>query len=281
MTSDHVSDPITGWGRPALGDDLRLRLLHFGASVIDGTWSHRFSDDPFWRIYRNSGPGAAVICAGVRHELRTGEVWLVPPWLDWRTSCERRVGHVHVHVEVPEWSQEVVRSVFPKPLKVADAALGDALWHLAKELVSDGATAERCWRVIAACASIFAAACATVSVRSRARLLPSMVDPLAELRARIEYDLDGSLHNQNLAHAVGISEPTLVRRFRRVMGTSPARFVAGRRIERAAELLVQSDMPIDAIAARCGFADRHSFSKAFRRAKGTPPATYRRSRGES
>jgi len=41
-------------------------------------------------------------------------------------------------------------------------------------------------------------------------------------------------------------------------------------------LLAESDLSIDAIAARCGFADRRALGKAFRREMGRPPARYRR-----
>nr|MBA3685395.1 hypothetical protein [Planctomycetota bacterium] len=127
MTRSVVSEPITGWGRPSLGDDLRLRLVYFGATRIDERWVCRFVSEPIWRLYRNSADGATVHCDGRRYELRAGRVWLLPPWLTCRTACSGTVGHVNAHFEVPQWSRELVRATFPAPIDCSAAVDGDAL----------------------------------------------------------------------------------------------------------------------------------------------------------
>jgi len=275
MASADESEPITGWGRPSLGDDLRLRLIYFGATVIDESWSHRHESEPFWRIYRNARDGAVVTCAGQRHALGQGEVWLIPPWLSWRSSCQGRFGHVNAHLEIPQWQRDLVRAAFPRPLCIPDDRLGVNLRALAGDLADGGPSAAVFWRVLALCAEVFVHACQMVPVRLRARLLPGD-EPLSDLRARIENGLDQTLDNRGLAAAISVSQPTLVRRFRASLGTTPSRYVAARRLARAAELLAVSDLSIDAIATRCGFADRRAFGKAFRRVMGRPPARYRR-----
>src|SRR5262249_51406108 len=51
------------------------------------------------------------------------------------------------------------------------------------------------------------------------------------------------------------------------------------RIERAAHLLLNTDMPIKQIAAAVGYPDTHYFTTLFGREKGTTPAAFRRNKG--
>ncbi|MEO1470550.1 MAG: helix-turn-helix domain-containing protein [Pseudomonadota bacterium] len=69
---------------------------------------------------------------------------------------------------------------------------------------------------------------------------------------------------------------TFSRRFQRATGVSPREFIAAKRVERARELLSRSRIPVDEVAARLGYADRSSFSKAFQEKTGLSPAAYRR-----
>ena len=52
--------------------------------------------------------------------------------------------------------------------------------------------------------------------------------------------------------------------------------IAGVRLQRAKQLLVESDLPLAVIANRTGFSHVEYLSAAFRQAFGSPPATYRR-----
>lgn len=53
------------------------------------------------------------------------------------------------------------------------------------------------------------------------------------------------------------------------------RYARRRRLELARELLVGGDLPIAEVAQRCGFPDQFHFSRAFKRAHGSSPSSYR------
>jgi AraC family transcriptional regulator len=57
----------------------------------------------------------------------------------------------------------------------------------------------------------------------------------------------------------------------------PHRYLLERRIERAAELLAGTDLPVTAVALEVGFASGPHLSRAFRAATGCTPRDYRRS----
>ena len=259
MAIQDVSFPITGWGRPSLGDQLQLRLRYFGSTVIGSEWSHRHRAEPYWRCYANLAPG---------------RLWLVPPWLDWAAACRGRVRHVNAHFEVPQWPAELCFRCFPAVVDVGPAGFEDLVATVI-ELAAAGPDAARYFRVTALVAAALERACTALSADQR-RLLLADDDGLDALRTVIEHQLDGDCSNPALARLLAVSEPTLVRRFRSALGTSPARYVAERRIARAAELLAVGEESIERIAARCGFGDRHDFTRAVTRHVGISPARYRR-----
>lgn len=81
---------------------------------------------------------------------------------------------------------------------------------------------------------------------------------------------------QALAKASGLSRSAFVRRFRRDVGVSPLRYLTERRLHLAAELLVQTDESLAAIAAQVGYESEFAFSRAFKRHSGHAPGAFRR-----
>jgi transcriptional regulator GlxA family with amidase domain len=79
-----------------------------------------------------------------------------------------------------------------------------------------------------------------------------------------------------LARAAGLSRAPFARRFERAMGVPPLRYLTALRLRLAATRLVTTDARLAAIAYEVGYATEFSFAKAFRRAYGIAPGTFRR-----
>nr|MBA3685357.1 helix-turn-helix transcriptional regulator [Planctomycetota bacterium] len=94
--------------------------------------------------------------------------------------------------------------------------------------------------------------------------------------AHIEDRLGEPISNRQLAALCAMTEDRFIRRFRDEVGQTPAQFVLERRVATAAQRLLFTDDPIDAIAERSGFANRFHFSRIFAARMGAPPAAYRR-----
>ena len=77
------------------------------------------------------------------------------------------------------------------------------------------------------------------------------------------------------ADAAGVSKFTLLRRFRRVLGTTPHAYLVMVRVNRAQSLLARGVSPAEA-AAVAGFSDQAHMGRWFRRLLGVTPAGYRR-----
>lgn len=101
---------------------------------------------------------------------------------------------------------------------------------------------------------------------------------LAAVRAHVEEHLaDPGLDPRSIAAAHFVSVRQLHRSFAGEQETV-ARYVRRRRLERARQELARGgahELPVAAVAHRCGFADPTVFGRAFRAAYGVTPSRYR------
>jgi AraC-like DNA-binding protein len=114
--------------------------------------------------------------------------------------------------------------------------------------------------------------------RGLLRLEP-MLDPQLEAAVTLIHDQPGRPWTvQSLAREVGMSRTLLCTRFRSVVGESPMRHLTKVRLGQAAGYLATTNLSIDAIARRTGYASDAALSKAFKREFGAAPGQYRRGR---
>lgn len=82
-----------------------------------------------------------------------------------------------------------------------------------------------------------------------------------------------------IAAEVGVHPVHLARVFRRRYGCSLGEYARWLRVERAAEALRETRLPIGRLAYQLGYTDHSHFSRSFRRATGFSPSEYRRRHG--
>ncbi|OLT38165.1 AraC family transcriptional regulator [Actinomadura sp. CNU-125] len=87
--------------------------------------------------------------------------------------------------------------------------------------------------------------------------------------------LDRPVTLADMAAQASMSVRTFTRRFRDETGLSAAAWLTHQRVERARELLEQTDLPVDRIAERAGFGTGASLRAHMRAALGVSPSTYR------
>lgn len=92
----------------------------------------------------------------------------------------------------------------------------------------------------------------------------------------LDQDLSKLWTVEHLARAVGLSRPVFAREFVRMLRLSPMRYLARRRMEVAAELLLQTDATLADIAGRVGYQSEFAFGRAFKRHHRVAPGTFRR-----
>lgn len=77
---------------------------------------------------------------------------------------------------------------------------------------------------------------------------------------------------EDAAAAVSLDVSTLCRLFRRFQGSSPYQYLLRRKMNLAAEFLVESGGLVKEAAQRVGFSDPYHFSRCFRSVHGIPPS---------
>lgn len=88
--------------------------------------------------------------------------------------------------------------------------------------------------------------------------------------------LDTQLTVADLARHARVSDRTLERRFVEETGLAPRRWLTIQRVQRARELLEETDLPVEQIAAAVGYATVASLRHHLTRHLGAAPAAYRR-----
>lgn len=81
-----------------------------------------------------------------------------------------------------------------------------------------------------------------------------------------------------LARASASSRTILAKRFARLVGQPPMRYLTQWRMQVAANLLVQSGAKVAAIAVKVGYDSEAAFSRAFKKATGVAPGAWREAR---
>jgi AraC-like DNA-binding protein len=81
----------------------------------------------------------------------------------------------------------------------------------------------------------------------------------------------------DLGREVGLSRSALADRFIRMIGTPPMQYLAGWRMQVATQKLRNTSASLAQIAEIVGYDSEAAFSRAFKKAFGSAPATWRRS----
>lgn len=192
-----------------------------------------------------------------------------------------------LHIAFP-WRE--VRSFFDANIAQADTALN----MLARGPFEDPMLSAVAWRLWLAsarrgpAAELFAehalnALLATLLLRTADEGVPPRrrIERLAPWQVQRACDymtsrLAEGVRLADLARLVGLSPYHFLRAFKGTTGLTPHQWFTVRRIERAKELMADSNQPLTMIAFALGFSSLGHFSSTFRRVAGLAPTDWRR-----
>jgi len=101
---------------------------------------------------------------------------------------------------------------------------------------------------------------------------------LRRVQSFVDGNLDQPLRIADLASRAALSVHHFARAFRTSTGSTPRAFIEQRRLDRARDLIENSDRSLADIAVAAGFTSQSRLTTAFRRATGFTPAAFRRAR---
>jgi AraC-like DNA-binding protein len=234
-----VTYPPGGTLGPRVQHDVQLVLVHAGSARIDVDGEERL--------------------------LRSGEVGLLLPGHTETFAFDPRVATRH------SWVQ--LRAV-PRPGLPVSLPLSPALDDLVRDAVRSAAEG-----LGDALVAHLAAAAILRYAGEAARGRPERPSPVADAQRFVAAHLaDPGLDLARIAAAAHVTPAHLVRAFRVAAGTTPVAYLWERRTMLAVELLVNTGLPIGAVADRAGFATVQHLSRRVKAATGLPPAALRRER---
>lgn len=229
--------------------------------------------NPFWRLYLADRPGLSLTYTGGRLTYPTDRIMVIPAWMDFTFHVIPDVGHAFIHFHTPTLPSALVERTFPEPFQLGGDDLVVGLADLGRRLAFSD---DHAGLVLAAHALATTALCRILAERDHGNLCVPLADGrLAPVLERIETELDRPLTVPALAATIGVGPERLSRLFRAELGTSPAQYLNERRVARAADQLLRSNLDLPTIARRCGFPNRTYFSRCFAARMGVPPARYR------
>ncbi len=114
-----------------------------------------------------------------------------------------------------------------------------------------------------------------LKIEDTATLAPHASEPAREAFLRCKALIDAQAERlgtlEEVAAAAGVEASSVCRWFRRYQGTSPYQYLLRRKMNLAAEFLVEHGGLVKEVAQRVGFADPYHFSRAFKAVHGVAP----------
>jgi transcriptional regulator of acetoin/glycerol metabolism len=98
---------------------------------------------------------------------------------------------------------------------------------------------------------------------------------MRRIREYMDVHLAESIDLSMLAGVAGLSVHHFARQFKQSIGVTPHHYLTQKRVERAQEMLAQTDLSLSEIAYAAGFSDQSHLTRHFRHMLGTTPREFR------
>lgn len=255
-------------------------------------WEYQNLSFSFWRLYYNSIDGATVHFKGNNVALNSTKVVLIPPFTSFSTSikhslneglkgsriesldeldrikAEGAIDHLFIHFNLGIHFDQIKPGLFVFDV---NHDLVQQIDKIRNTIIVLNQTIDNVQSL-----QIYALLLKLVARIDASNWIEKTSDTrVLKIINYIDKHYSEHLSNEFLADLVSMASNSFLRLFKMEMGLTIQRYLQRIRIDKAIVEMHNSPVSIDTIAARCGFSDRHHFSKVFKRFTGMPPAQYR------
>lgn len=255
-----------------------LRIIAANCRNVHPRLRDSRTSHPFWAIYL--APTAALsfrLDDGSDHRVDADSTVLVPPWLPFRHRFDSDdCPHCYVLFDLPHIPHHLGLQACGGPVRLSGASLVSS--H--RRFAAAAPSLNRLERALHGQLIAVQAMLALIAglPRERRELLHDPQHAAARLRPALDHidaHLAGTISVADLAGLLGCGEDHCSRLFRRHLGQTPIAYIIARRVQRAGMLMTDTSLGLDAIARRCGFANRQYLSRQFQRHLGVAPSQFR------
>ena len=113
------------------------------------------------------------------------------------------------------------------------------------------------------------------TVKEKTKNSDASPDYTEQIKRYIEYRYAENVTISELAEHCGLNRSYMTKCFTENVGISPKEYLVCHRMEKAKELLIQSDLPVSNVAYTVGYSDPLAFSKMFKKREGLSPLQFR------
>lgn len=257
----------------------RLALVMGGREHCNPDYTISRRRFPFYGIeYVVAGHGSARL-GGTRHDLGPGAIFAYAPSTAWELRADPANPLVKYFLsfagtEVAKRLQRCGVAAGTARVLSAHAEVTSVFEDLVREGQRSGALAR------AICETLFELL--LLKIEDTATLSSHPSDPAREAFLRCKALIDAEAERlgtlEEIATAAGVEASSVCRWFRRYQGTSPYQYLLRRKMNLAAEFLIESGGLVKEAAQRVGFSDPYHFSRCFKAIHGVAPRALSRYR---
>jgi AraC-like DNA-binding protein len=248
---------------------VRLELL--GGLRCAGSWSGANHRHAFWELLWYRTAAGELRCGGVRHAVRDGGCFLIPPGERHQLATQGRLEHLYLGFTWDGRSPSAHRLAelprLPDPVAAPIRRHLDALWR------RTGGDVEGAESAAGLLPRLHEVSSWLQEGGSDSADGPDAV--VRQAQAYLAANVDRTVTVRELAASCYLSPGHLGERFARATGQTIKAYHAELRLRRATELLRQSAADVHEVARLLGFGDAAYFTRLFKRRFGVPPSRYR------
>lgn len=243
---------------------VEIRIRYWGFFKV-AKWDNTNVRDSAWILYWNPDAKNVIEVDGVKFSPKKNSIYLFPPYTLFSGYNKQPFVQFYIHFDAGAPFTRVKSKMISFP---------------AKELIPlILRTAEQQDEVMQSIMlnTVILRALSEVPQDMFAPEDQTIMDPrIRQAVAIIEKDPGKALSIKELSAMIKMSPNNFYRKFVKELGCSPKIYLQNQRLLYARDLLLNQELQIDEIAARCGFKDRYQFSKAYKKQMCFSPVTYRK-----
>jgi AraC-like DNA-binding protein len=243
-----------------------VKIIQYGYDRNFSSWNFPYRNSPFWYLYWNDTPGAVIHCNDTTLPLTPNIIVLIPPHTTFSTENYQEFDQFYIHFNAGPPFDRLASEILVFP-----ADCGIFFIPQLRNWFSD----ERLVKL-----RLYSVVYEMLLNIPHARFMDKS---LKTIDPRIQKAVDlmsknfvANPNNEVIARSIGMSVNNYIRRFRQEIGLSPQRYCMNRRLDKARNLLLNTENSIDEIAAKTAFANRYHFSKAFKNFFKISPSAFRK-----
>ena len=232
----------------------------------------------FHFIYVTSGAGDITI--GEKHySLTPGNIYLTPPFFEHAFfnghSESLKTLEIKFNMHNPEAKEKITK--LPFRMSVKNYPIKSVLQTIHQETSKSRIMSSEIINLNFQLLIVFLLRCyddllKNLDCNKNAESFSSEIDTVISY---MDENLSENINLDELAQVAGFEKNYFLRKFKKITRQTPMNFLKDKRLEKAKELLLYSDMNTSQIAIVTGFKTVHYFSKVFYETTGTRPLNYR------